>query len=318
MHELLAVAPIGGRDMLRVGIVVAVLGAAAGSAYLFGAYSYSHSIPPLPQILKIIEPGADTPPLLEFDKYRRLIGYPGKVEIPCPEQTSTTMVLLIIGQSNAANVAGQRYTSEHGPKVLNYFDGSCYIASSPLLGANNSAGESWTLLGNKLISAGLADTVILVSSAIGRSTVERWSSGDLSVMLDDVLKELQYGITYVLWHQGEQDFVVNTPSDDYVQAFQTIASRFTAPVFVSVASWCGLSPDWTPDNPTANAQRALPDGVKIFAGVDTDTLMDHEDRYEDCHFSGSGQEKFADAWVSILQSAASREIQPSGNNATRN
>jgi hypothetical protein len=49
--------------------------------------------------------------------------------------------------------------------------------------------------------------------------------------------------------------------------------------------------------------------LKIFAGVDTDSLLGPEDRYEDCHFSGSGQEKFATAWIEILRSAATRTLE---------
>jgi carbohydrate esterase-like sialic acid-specific acetylesterase len=303
--------------MFRLGMTLAAAGL-VGLAYLFGAYSYSHSIAPLPQILKLIEPDINNESLIAFDDYRRLVKYPGKEEIPCPPQTSDTLVLLTIGQSNAANVAGQRYKSEHGPRVVNYFAGKCFVASSPLIGANNSAGESWTLLGNKLISAGLAKTVILIPSAIGRSTVARWAHGDLRVMLDEVLERLGYRVSYVLWHQGEEDFVRHTSAEDYAEAFHSLAARFDVPVFVSVATRCGLNAEWTLQNPIADAQRALPDGARIFAGVDTDSLLEPEDRYEDCHFSGSGQEKFATAWTEILRSATTRALESSTVGTSRN
>jgi hypothetical protein len=290
--------------MLR-GMLAITAMALLGLAYLFGAYSYSHSIPPLPQILKLIEPDIESEGLVAFDDHRRLVLYPAKKEIDCPAQTGATLVLLMIGQSNAANSAGQRYESEHGDRVVNYFDGRCYIASSPLLGTNDSRGESWTLLGNKLVAAGLAETVVLVPSAIGRTTVDRWAYGDLREMLDDVLRELEYRIDYVLWHQGEDDFVRHTSGADYTAAFRAVARRFDAPVFVSVATRCGINVEWRPENPVAEAQRALPDGEKIFPGPDTDALMETADRYEDCHFSGTGQEKFARAWVEILRSAMS-------------
>jgi hypothetical protein len=288
--------------MLRGLLAITAIGF-LGLVYLFGAYSYSHSIPPLPQILKLIEPDTNGESLVAFDDYRRLVLYPAKREIPCPEQTGDTLVLLMIGQSNAANAAGQRYESEHGDKVVNYFDGRCFVASSPLLGTNDSRGESWTLLGNKLVAAGLAETVILVPSAIGRSTIARWAYGDLGEMLGDVLRRLEYRIDYVLWHQGEDDFVRHTSGDDYTAAFRSLAARFDAPVFVSVATRCGLNVEWRPQNPIADAQRALPDGEKILPGPDTDLLLETADRYEDCHFAGTGQEKFASAWLEILRSA---------------
>jgi hypothetical protein len=52
----------------------------------------------------------------------------------------------------------------------------------------------------------------------------------------------------------------------------------------------------------ARAQKALPNKTMgISGGVDTDTLMTVIDRYDDCHFSGTGQEKFANAWFKALR-----------------
>ena len=52
-----------------------------------------------------------------------------------------TAVLLIGGQSNAANFAGQAYRSDHGARVQNFYDGKCFAAASPLLGGDSSDGE---------------------------------------------------------------------------------------------------------------------------------------------------------------------------------
>src|ERR1700721_677242 len=64
-----------------------------------------------------------------------------------------TAVLLVAGQSNAANSQGQRYQSPDD-RVVNFSEGHCYRAASPLLGADDQRGESWTLLGTKLVRAG--------------------------------------------------------------------------------------------------------------------------------------------------------------------
>jgi hypothetical protein len=45
------------------------------------------------------------------DQFGRLLSYPGKTEIACPSQDQMTAVLLVIGQSNAANYQGQRHQS---------------------------------------------------------------------------------------------------------------------------------------------------------------------------------------------------------------
>jgi len=282
-------------------------------AYLAGVYSYAKNLGPVEWLRTIkreltfkpeVRPGLPT-----FDAFNRLTGFPGKQEVRCPLQTGRTMVLLLIGQSNAANNAGQRYASAHGDGVVNYYGGKCFVAASPLLGATGHAGESWTLLGNKLVASGRADRVVLVSAAIGGSWIRRWKEGsDLNGMLQSVLDDLRprYRISHVLWQQGEADSEGGMGRDDYAEAFNSLVGSMRrkgvdAPVFPSVSTKCGMNPDWRADNPVALAQKSLPDKARgIFPGVDTDAILGPVDRYDDCHFSATGQEKFADAWAGVL------------------
>ena len=75
----------------------------------------------------------------------------------------------------------------------------------------------------------------------------------------------------------------------------------SAPIYPSVTTKCGIVPTWTPENPIALAQRSLHDKEgQIFQGVNTDYILDSTDRYDDCHFSGTGQDKFTNAWVKVL------------------
>ncbi len=296
-------------NKIRAGVAFVALCSIA-IAYLAGAYSFSKNLWPiedLRQIKRQISPPAASQPT--YDIFTRLTDFPGKNELPCPAQTEKTEVLLLIGQSNAGNQAGQRYSSVHDDKVINYFGGKCFIAASPLLGTTGFYGESWTLLGNKLISLGLADRVILIPAGIGGSPIRRWKEGgDINRMLLSVLDEAnsRYRITHVLWHQGEADFSDKTPRDDYVKMFISLVDSLRhknvmAPIFPSVATKCEIVPTWIPENPVALAQRSLIDKErKIFQGVDTDSILDSKDRYDDCHFSGTGQEKFANAWVQVL------------------
>lgn len=110
--------------------------------FLFGAYSARHNIFPFPalSVVKalIIAP---TPSRYAFDRAGRLVSDDQKSAVPCPAQTDRTAVLLLIGQSNAGNHGGQRFHSEHGKKVVNFFDGRCFVAASPLLGSDGNEGE---------------------------------------------------------------------------------------------------------------------------------------------------------------------------------
>lgn len=247
------------------------------------------------------------PPVAEgivTDTFGRVVMTAEKQQVPCPEQSSRTAVILTIGQSNAANYASHAYQSIHGSAVLNFFGGKCYIASSPLLGADGPWGEYWTELGNRLVSSGVYSRVVLISSAIGGTQVRRWQAGgNLNFMLMDVLTEVRpyYQITHVLWHQGEGDY--GTAANVYTHSFMTLVDRIRArgiraPIYVCVT---GGQPGT--DTPVVQALRALPNPKKnIFAGVDTDALVTPDERNETGHFGPVAQEKVVAAWLQILTS----------------
>ena len=279
---------VGPRKILAAALAPAALVLAC----VAGADSYSADLSQQPAV---------------FDTYGRLTGYPEKKAVACPVQDRKTAVLLLIGQSNTGNHAEREYTSAYKARVLNYFNGKCYVAESPLLGTTGSAGESWTLLGNKLVAAGAFRQVILVPAGINGSPISRWrEGGDLNEMLMGVLAATRkrYRITHILWHQGEVDFIIKTGEDDYRGMFGSLLSTIReqgidAPMFVSVATKC--APEWNADNPVARAQKVLPSlQQKVFAGVDTDSLVGDADRHDTCHFGATGQEKFAQAWLDII------------------
>ncbi|MGO7421818.1 sialate O-acetylesterase, partial [Rhizobium ruizarguesonis] len=227
-----------------------------------------------------------------------------------------TAVLLILGQSNAANDGGQRYRSNYGARVVNVFEKRCLIAASRLLGSTDTKGEYWTLLGNNLIASGQNDSVILAALAYSGSEVARWATGgDLNPVLVDTMKQLQdagYRITSVLWVQGEKDLVIGTTAEAYQEHFMSMVDTLRqhgvqAPVYISIASKClepsnGGFKEHIPDNAIVRAQLALSkSGHGIREGVNSDALLDADDRYDDCHIGGTGAEKVSRAWMNLLR-----------------
>jgi hypothetical protein len=209
------------------------------------------------------------PGSIQHDGYGRLVAFPGKQRVDCPTQTPRTAVLLVLGQSDSANYQGQRFRAIDR-RVVNFFGGKCFVAESPLLGASGEFGESWTLLGNRLVAAGLFDQVVLIPAGIGATLIRRWAAGgDLNAMLVEAINEVEpiHKITHVLWHQGESDFAKATPEATYFSAFQSIvatlrATRVFAPVYVSKATYGAVdrfdpgaanAPPWRKDNPVAAA-----------------------------------------------------------------
>jgi hypothetical protein len=145
--------------------------------YLFGGYSAHKGIFPFPALRAakaLIIPSAPIlPSRFAFDEVGRLVWDDQKSPVPCPQQTDRTAVLLLIGQSNAGNHGGQRFRSEHGAKIVNFFGGQCFIAVSPLLGSDGINGEYWTQLGNVLIDSGAFDQVVLAPVAISGAEIAR-------------------------------------------------------------------------------------------------------------------------------------------------
>jgi hypothetical protein len=286
---------------VSLGLLVIVL---CTSAFATGLYAGAKHMWPLPVVYRLL--GNLTNPSIQKDQFGRLLSYPGKSEIACPSQDGTTAVFLVTGQSNAANYQGQRHKSEDD-QVVNFVGGHCYRAASPLLGADGEMGETWTLLGNKLIRSGLYRTVILIPAAVGGSSVSRWAAnGDLNTMLIGVIRSsrMRYAITAVLWDQGAEDFGLHTPEVQYRQNLKSLidtvrAEGVRAPFFITRCSVGGM--DWSEDNPISRAQGSLVDDQQaIFDGPNTDRDVTAIDRYDGYHFAATGQEKYTDAWIKLF------------------
>jgi hypothetical protein len=286
------------------------------ATFALGVYAGAKRVWPLPQLKRLLATEAQS--LVRTDQFGRLLSYPGKIEIACPIQDEKTAVLLLVGQSNAANYQGQRYQSADD-RVVNFLDGRCYRAASPLLGADGQRGEPWTLLGNKLVQSGLYHTVILVPAAVGGSSVRRWAAGgDLNAMLMAVITAVKarYTINAVLLDQGTTDFVERMPEGEYRSDLKSMIDSVRtqgvhAPFFIT-RSTAG-PPDWTEDNPVARAQATLADSRNaVFDGPNTDRDVTPLDRYDGYHYGASGQEKFTDAWMRLLQAreATSPSLNP--------
>ena len=98
--------------------------------------------------------------------------------------------------------------------------------------------------------------------------------------------------------------MLGTDADSYRKSFLSLAASLRAqgveaPIYVSRATRCG--PGWKVPNPVRTAQVELLDSKSgLKTGVDTDLLLEAQDRYDDCHFAASGQMKAAKAWAELL------------------
>lgn len=222
-------------------------------------------------------------------------------------------VIFTFGQSNSANYGQKQYlyTAEHD--VYNYYKGKLYKAQDPLLGATGPGASVWGRLGDKLIEAGLTESVTIVPIGIGGVTVGSWAKGGANhSLLEKTLDELlakNIRIDCICWHQGESDNIKNTSTEEYMEQFLTIREAFRergikAPIVVAVASYhplC-LEEERGCSSDIRNAQKRLAKEYKdIYPGPDTDKLDKCYQRADGIHFSHVGQQQHAALWVDALR-----------------
>lgn len=237
--------------------------------------------------------------------------YAGRHECNTSTPLNDTIVLLVMGQSNAANAGEVKYQS-HCTNVFNFYAGNYYPLSDPLYGANGTGGSVWGRLADKLVERNFAGTVIVVPCAVGGTKIEQWiPGGNLNPMLEQTLQYIDSAglkVTHVLWHQGESNHVLYSGGLSaqenamvYTANFHTLVSYLRskgidAPVYPAVATYCIREPDTV----LQHAQRNLAnDSLKIYNGPDTDQLGG-EYRYDNCHFNEEGLDRHAELWRVVL------------------
>ena len=220
------------------------------------------------------------------------------------EITDSTYVFLTLGQSNAAN----RSTDVYQPKreVYNYYNNKIYKAKEPLIGTVGDKTSVWTRVSDSLVALKKCDKVVLIPIAIGNTTVEDWSNGFCSEILQNTLEELKINNikpTHVLWHQGEAN---NGKSKNYkselVKVLNNIRKFTNAPFYCSIATY---NPESTLtlgiDVELQNIQTAfIKENDDVFLGANTDELIHAIYRYDGQHFSSIGNKKYAEMWINAL------------------
>jgi hypothetical protein len=217
-------------------------------------------------------------------------------------------VLLAIGQSNIANHGGKQFASARDVFNFNPFDGQCYAAADPLLGATGTLGSPLCILGDALIQSGFAGSIVLCPLAVGGATVANWAPGGpyhhrLTYALAR-LKGLGFCPSHVVWHQGEADALNGTSARNYINAFRDLTSSLramtiTGPIFVAGASFFAIPKGYqAQQREVRRAQEdLLSDEGLILQGPDTDLIRD---RYDGCHFGAVGLVQHAKAWRDVL------------------
>lgn len=105
--------------------------------------------------------------------YGPLADASGKQQVPCSTGLGKQTVIVILGQSNAANFGGGRYWAQS--EVANLYDGKCYHAVDPLVGVFGDGGNFAARLGDVRIRRGFSDRIVVAPTAMGTTRIEHWS-----------------------------------------------------------------------------------------------------------------------------------------------
>lgn len=214
-------------------------------------------------------------------------------------------VILVIGQSNAANHGESMYLP-HLSSIYSYYSGQCYLASNPMPGASGAGGSFMPLLGKLLLDRAIADSVLFIPMAIESTSVADWTYNPiLSNKIAQAAADLNLrgiAITHLLWQQGEKDAANGMLGKEYEDHFLSFLGRFrkegiSAPVYIAKASYC-----FGKHNAEIhNAQVGLPSKAPgLRPGPDADLLDSPEMRIESCHFSAIGLTRLAEMWADAL------------------
>jgi hypothetical protein len=270
-------------------------------AYCYGAYSFAYRTFPIHLVggmKRFVMPDRG---IRELARRDLAADGSGRQAVDCGTIRQDAAILLVMGQSNAANSGDTLYRAKHDVINFNWIDGKCYHAEDPLLGTDGDGGTIWTRLGDELIDNGAYKQVVLVDIAVSGTPIRAWAGADgptrHGVEAAAALRAFGRRFTHVLWHQGESDW--QTPRDIYIRLFHTMAEYLRdngvdAPIFVAQTTLCKgrRAPE------IQQAQIQLPATMdNVFAGANADEVDRLRDRQEDlCHFKETGLAQLARLW----------------------
>lgn len=216
---------------------------------------------------------------------------------PLPCDLANSVVVLVLGQSNAANAAFA-YTRAQDEGARAFQDGVCYDLSDPVVGGDGSRGSQWPRFAD-LFKERFGRSVTIISAAWGGSSVGNWSDNGYDRFgLSQVAAVKAAGgkIDAVFWEQGEQDYA--TDPAVYKQKFGNVMQRLraagvTAPILVAQATLSNKQRN----EPVRQAQSELARQPGFFPGPDADSVSDRFDPY---HFSAGGLPEIARLWLQAV------------------
>lgn len=238
----------------------------------------------------------------------RLPPPPVRVERPCGPVSGKTAIIVVHGQSNAANYGSARHAAREAVDNFDPASGKCFAAADPLLGADGMGGSFATHLGDILIQDGRYDRVIFVPLARGGASIAFLNNEAAELITNGIAKLKQAGLTptHILFQQGETDAVSTTTAEQYASQLHQLVKRFraagfNAPFYLSRSTKC----DYVGPNNIAAVRAgqlsAVNDALNIRPGPDTDTIGNEGRSPDGCHMNEAGTLANAVLWAAFVK-----------------
>jgi hypothetical protein len=220
---------------------------------------------------------------------------------PCPAEA---IVVVGIGQSNAANALSSHQNADPLAPAFVYFNRKCYSIGDPVPGTDRNGGSIWPPFAHALADNAGKPVIIIAAAASGSSVLD-WASraAGYGERLERILGEAQaVGLApdLFIWIQGETDAASISrgarwraagSGAQYGAALSGLFDRLLtvapdAAFLVTQTSKCHLTPEGSPEIRVAQ-QQVVEVRADTFAGGDTDRFGD-DFRHDGCHFNAAG------------------------------
>ncbi len=219
------------------------------------------------------------------------------------------LVLLVLGQSNAAN-HGAPSARSVAPVTL-IAEGKCIQATDPLPGGTGTGGSIWQLLPAMLAKGTVSRPIVLSVLAVDTTSIDHWTnrSSPLRNRLESQIasmRHLRLKPDFVLWQQGELDARIETSQANYATGLHGLAhilkeSGVDAPIILARSTICPSAPSAA----IRNAVEAITTDDRLFRlGPDTDALSGEIFR-DGCHLTVDGLDSAARMWAKIISDEVS-------------
>jgi hypothetical protein len=238
----------------------------------------------------------------------RLPPPPVRIERSCGPVSGKTAIIVVHGQSNAANYGSVRHAAREAVDNFDPASGKCFAAADPLLGTDGMGGSFATRLGDILIQRGLYDRVIFVPLARGGASIAFLNNEGAELSTNGITKLKAAGLTptHILFQQGETDAVLTTSAEQYASQLHQLVKRFRAagfdaPFYLSRSTKC----DYVGPNNIAAVRAgqlsAVNDALNIRPGPDTDTIGNEGRSPDGCHMNEAGTLANAVLWAAFIK-----------------